>query len=147
MELDRKRREPRELKKFSLTGNVAIVTAHKISMEKYFDYRKHRGKAIEELREFIDINPSTFKTKLSQLNSSIYGEGEKQDKALREISYELWDTYNKFKDIDYNELLYRFKHHEDFERGLEVEFEHLRKNYENGTFMSYKELERLFHPS
>lgn len=146
MDLDRERREPRLLKKYGLIGNLSIVTAHKLSMEKYHNYRKYRITAIEEIREFVDIPLSTFKTKLSQLNSSIYGEGEKQEKALKEISYELWDTYNKYKDIDYNELLYRFKYHKEFEGSLEEEFEHLRKNYHSDNFMSYKELERLFHP-
>jgi len=147
MDLDRERREPKELKKFSLIGNVAVVTAHMISMKKYYNYKKERGKAIEELLEFIDIKLSTFKTKLSQLNSSIFGEGEKQEKALKEISYELWDTYNKYKDIDYNELLYRFKYYKEFERSLEEEFEYLRKNHNKEDFINYKELERMFHPN
>jgi len=122
----RKRRKPRKLKKFNFKGNVALVTAYKLANEGYRDYKNDRGKAIKRLAEYIDIKESTFETKLSQLNTYVYGNEKKKLKAEKEMSEGLFSVYHMFKDVDYNDLLEIFINHELYSDILEIGFMNLR---------------------
>jgi len=124
---DRKRREPKKLRKFSKVGNLAIVTALLLTKTKYRQSLNCRDKAIAELREYIDIKVKTFETKLSQLNSCFYGDAKKREKAIEQISDDLFRTYKMFKDVDCDDLVEMFKEHEIYGDELKTAFINLRE--------------------